>query len=321
MKFDFLKTENIYPEGWIYKQLKTQFDGLCGNLDKVWPDVKDSKWLGGDHEGWERLPYFLDGYIPMAYLLRDEDKMARSKKYISYILSHQADDGCFYPKGEEGKNGDIWSLFLINKVLTVYADCSGEDKAVEYAVYKCLKFLDEYIDRKTPYDWAQSRWYECIIPIIWMYKRRKEEWLIYLARRLKALGVNFDASISLWDRVKKEWAFDTHVVNIAMALKSEAVYCEITGEKPIGLAEKMLETLFNITVRLTDIFRETSVCRATARQGAANCAAWLRRCTVTNGLRHARVKASGSICLKGWLLTAYPPQLRVTCGGINTTNK
>ena len=35
MKFDFLKTENIYPEGWIYKQLKTQSDGLCGNLDKV----------------------------------------------------------------------------------------------------------------------------------------------------------------------------------------------------------------------------------------------------------------------------------------------
>ena len=42
---------SIKPEGWLYKQLRIQADGLSGNLDKIWPDVKDSAWIGGKREG------------------------------------------------------------------------------------------------------------------------------------------------------------------------------------------------------------------------------------------------------------------------------
>lgn len=241
--FNFIEPRRLQPQGWLKKQLQTQADGLNGNLDKVWPDVRDSKWLGGECEGWERLPYFLDGFIPLAYLLRDEDKIARAKKYVNCLLERQAEDGCFYPKGDEGKNGDIWSLFLILKVLTVYADCSGETERVENAVYKCLQFLNKYIDRKPPYEWAAARWYECVIAISWVYKRRKEEWLIYLAKRLKTFGFNFESAIELWKEKRPIWALDSHVVNVAMSLKSEIVYCELTGDKSTGLAERMLEVL------------------------------------------------------------------------------
>ena len=54
--FNFIEPKRLEPQGWLKKQLQTQADGLNGNLDKVWPDVRDSKWLGGECEGWERLP-------------------------------------------------------------------------------------------------------------------------------------------------------------------------------------------------------------------------------------------------------------------------
>ena len=41
----------IRPQGWLRRQLEIQAEGLSGNLDKVWPDVRDSRWIGGDRDG------------------------------------------------------------------------------------------------------------------------------------------------------------------------------------------------------------------------------------------------------------------------------
>ena len=54
MNLDNLKIE---LKGWIKTQLEIQKDGLFGALDKVWKDIKESKWIGGKEEGWERFPY------------------------------------------------------------------------------------------------------------------------------------------------------------------------------------------------------------------------------------------------------------------------
>lgn len=243
MYFNFLSPERIKPRGWIKRQLELQAGGLHGNLDKVWDDVKDSKWLGGTHDGWERFPYFLDGFIPLAYLLRNEDMIARSKKYVDALLSNQAEDGCFYPVGEEKACEDIWYLFLIAKVLTVYADCSGEERKIRDSLVRLISFLDRYFDHHPPFNWAGARWYECIVAVHWLYQRTKDEKLVRFVRRLKTLGMNFDAALPLWNEVKDEWSYETHVVNIAMALKSEALYCEMTGEEYSDFASKMLNTL------------------------------------------------------------------------------
>ena len=138
MKFQFLKVNNLIPKGWLKNQLELQASGLHGNLDKIWPDVMQSKWIGGDKEGWERMPYFLDGFIPLAYILNDQDMISRAKKYIDCILNCQLEDGCFYPAGnKENFNKDIWSLFLLLKVLVVYHDWSNDER-IEEAVYKNL---------------------------------------------------------------------------------------------------------------------------------------------------------------------------------------
>lgn len=73
MIFRQFTTNEIKPTGWLKNQLVIQANGLSGNLDKMWNSVKNSSWIGGDDEGWERVPYWLDGFVPLAYLLDDED--------------------------------------------------------------------------------------------------------------------------------------------------------------------------------------------------------------------------------------------------------
>ena len=55
--FEPLPLGSIKPSGWLLGQLKLQASGLTGHLDEFWPDVKDSGWIGGQAEGWERAPY------------------------------------------------------------------------------------------------------------------------------------------------------------------------------------------------------------------------------------------------------------------------
>ena len=50
-RWNFFTTNEIKPLGWMKNQLQIQADGLSGNLDKMWPDVKDSAWIGGSKDG------------------------------------------------------------------------------------------------------------------------------------------------------------------------------------------------------------------------------------------------------------------------------
>ena len=47
----FFSKGEIEPQGWLKRQLRIQADGLSGHLDKIWPDVSDSRWIGGNRDG------------------------------------------------------------------------------------------------------------------------------------------------------------------------------------------------------------------------------------------------------------------------------
>ena len=100
-RYLFFTSREIKPSGWLKRQLRIQAEGLAGNLDRVWPDVRDSRWIGGDREGWERVPYWLDGFVPLAWLLEDARLIARAKKYIDAIIDSQCADGWICPCAEE----------------------------------------------------------------------------------------------------------------------------------------------------------------------------------------------------------------------------
>ncbi len=244
-KWSLYTTKEIKPAGWIKKQLEIQARALSGNLHRVWPDVRDSKWIGGTAEGWERVPYWLDGFIPMAYLLEDEELISTAKKYMDAILSFQKPDGWLCPCEDDRRPFyDTWAVLLLSKVLMVYYQCSGEEKAVK-ALYDMLKNYYDLLQNGTVklFEWGKYRWYEGFMAIEFLYERCGEEWLKDLAKLFKQQGMDYDTVTDLWVRPLNKWTFDTHIVNLAMMLKSEAVSCDLLGEDYTDKAQHYYDLL------------------------------------------------------------------------------
>lgn len=225
----------IKPQGWLRRQLEIQAAGLSGNLDKIWPDVRDSAWIGGDREGWERVPYWLDGFIPLAHLLDDADMIARADKYIDAILERQKPDGWICPcKDEDRTKYDVWAFFLIGKVLALYCEFAEGTRYTRAfdGLRRAMKCLYEELQsgRITLFNWGKFRWYECMIPLAFIYDREPEEWIIKLSHILEDEGEDYGKYTETWERPLNKWTMYTHVVNLCMMLKYEAVTDRIRGK-------------------------------------------------------------------------------------------
>jgi uncharacterized protein len=117
--FTTLPLGSIRPTGWLHTQLRIQADGLTGHLDEFWPDIADSAWIGGKAEGWERGPYWLDGLVPLAFLLDDKRLKQKARHWITYILGHQHEDGWLGPLQDAnyGYPYDPWPVFVLFKAM------------------------------------------------------------------------------------------------------------------------------------------------------------------------------------------------------------
>ena len=240
-KWNFYTTKELKPEGWLHRQLKIQAEGLSGNLHKIWPDIRDSKWIGGDREGWERVPYWLDGFIPLAYHLEDEEMIATVKKYIDAIISAQEEDGWICPckKGKRARY-DTWAVQLICKTLKIYYDCSGDERIPD-VIYRILKNYYELLKsgKIHLFMWGKYRWFETFISLNFLQEKYSEEWIKDLAKILKAQSFDYNKATEKWKKPSHIWKLKTHIVNMAMMLKSEAVSHELLNEEYTDNAEKL----------------------------------------------------------------------------------
>ncbi len=244
-KWNFYTSKEIKPQGWLKCQLEIQAEGLSGNLHKIWPDVRDSAWIGGKCEGWERVPYWLDGFIPLAYLLENEEMIATVKKYIDAIISAQEDDGWICPcEKDKRAKYDTWAIQLICKVLKVYYDCSGDERIPE-TIYKVLKNYYEMLKSGEIklFGWGKFRWFESFISLNFLYEKYGEDWIKNLAKIIKEQGFDYNTTIENWKKPSHIWRMNTHIVNMTMMLKSEAVSHELVGEDYTDNAEKLREIL------------------------------------------------------------------------------
>ncbi|MBI2422969.1 MAG: glycoside hydrolase family 127 protein [Candidatus Hydrogenedentes bacterium] len=239
LAFQPLPLGAIRPEGWILEQLRIQADGLSGHLDEFWPDVKESGWIGGETEGWERAPYWLDGLVPMAYLLDDDALKAKVVRWVEYILAHQHEDGWLGPvHGERdskvSKNKyDPWPIFIMLKALSQYEEATG-DPRVWPAVRRVLERLNQVVDETPLFEWGQFRWADGVLTVHHYYDHHPEAWLLDLAAKLHAQGYDWQkhfTDFTLERRVLITGAsLATHGVNNAMGVKAPAIWYRQSGE-------------------------------------------------------------------------------------------
>lgn len=220
----------VKPEGWLKDQLSAQASGLSGHLDEFWPDIVQSAWKGGEGEAWERGPYYLDGLLPLAYLLDNERLISKTQPWIEAMIASQREDGWFGP----AENEDRWPLAIAMKVLMQYYEVSQDDRALElmFGFYHWLSSHDP--------DWPDTEWrglraMEHAVSGLWLYRQAPDpemlktissiytnsfDWssfFIYFPWDSKALEAG--AIPHQWDAKGKT----AHVVNVAMGIKYPAL--------------------------------------------------------------------------------------------------
>ena len=83
LKYTEVPLSAVKPRGWLKNQLMIMRNGTTGHLDEVYSKVKNNNgWLGGSGDGWEETPYWLDGAVPLAFLLDDKELKTKVLRYI-----------------------------------------------------------------------------------------------------------------------------------------------------------------------------------------------------------------------------------------------
>jgi DUF1680 family protein len=234
-RFQLLPLGAIRPLGWLKRQLEIQANGLTRHLDEFWPDLSpDSGWLGGNGESWERGPYYMDGLVPLAYLLQDARLLEKANRWVNWTLAHPQANGQMGP----ARNDDWWPRMVMLKVLTQYQEATGDSRVVPLMEHYFAYQLQELPHRPLR-DWGKYRWQDEALSIAWLYRRTGQPELLALANLLRGQGHDWTAEFANFPFTHKmttqelgfsekdplpDRAMQSHGVNNAMALKTAPVW-------------------------------------------------------------------------------------------------
>lgn len=272
---------SIKPQSWLLEQLERMKDGMTGHLDEIYPEVmgKRNGWLGGDGDGWERGPYWIDGLLPLAYILDDNSLKAKVQPWIEWSLNHQTKEGYLgpvpfeqEPEPEPGlqksMRRDWWPKMVMLKVLQQYYDATGDERVItaltQYFKYQLQELPNTPLDHWTL--WANRRGGDNLMVVYWLYNLTGDPFLLDLAEVITEQTFpwttiflneeNNQDPITPWHYAQlKRYPFDPqeiasltvskiggmHCVNFAQGLKQPVVYYQQhPEEKYIKAAKKAL---------------------------------------------------------------------------------
>ena len=268
---------SIRPGGWLLHQLRIQAEGLTGHLDEFWPDVAESGWIGGTAEGWERGPYWLDGLVPLAFLLDDEKLKTKAHRWMNYILSHQREDGWPGPIHDVkyGYEHDPWPVYVVLKAMTQYQEATA-DPSVIPAMERFLRRLQDLIAHRPLASWARMRSADLVVSIYWLYERTGEDWLLDLVQSIQQQSYDWQVHFEhfQYQERQQEWQFENHVVNSSMAIKQPGLWYRFShdesNQRAVATAIEVLDTYHG---QVTGVFSgDESLAGKNPSQGTELCA-------------------------------------------------
>lgn len=243
----------VKPKGWLLHQLQLMRKGSTGHLDSIHKKISDNGWRGGKGDGWEATPYWLDGAVPLAWILEDDSLKQHMMKYINWVLDHQRPSGYFGPltkqERETGKTisaadcnsgEDWWPKMVMLKVLQQYYSAT-EDKRVLSFMTKYFRYQLQTL-KTCPLakwtEWAEARGMDNALMVQWLYSKTKQPELLQLAALLQQQTIPWSRFFAGRDWVINAATYQNdvkwmtrHGVNVGMALKDPAVQYQRTGDK------------------------------------------------------------------------------------------
>ncbi|MDO1449454.1 glycoside hydrolase family 127 protein [Rhodocytophaga aerolata] len=238
----------IKPQGWLKEMLIRQKNGATGQLDKLYPLVMNQRngWLGGDGDQWERGPYWIDGLLPLAYILDDKELIAKAKPWVEWALKSQQADGYFGPdKDYEPQPGvqrnnsrDWWPKMVMLKILKQYYSATGDDRVISlltnYFKYQLQQLPTKPLDNWT--FWARYRGGDNLMVVYWLYNITGDAFLLDLAEIVHKQTFNYTDAFLGGDMLASQGSI--HCVNLAQGIKEPVIYFQQHPEQKYTEAVK-----------------------------------------------------------------------------------
>ncbi len=223
----------VKPEGWLKVQLISQKNGMTGNLDVIYGEVmgKRNGWLGGDGDVWERGPYWIDGLLPLAYIMNDKDLIEKTKPWIEWTLQSQKPNGYFGPDknfpdepGLQRNNAeDWWPKMVMLKVLQQYYSATSDERVIKFMLnyfqYQLRELPQRPLNNWT--NWGKFRGGDNLAIVYWLYNHTDEKFLLNLAELIHFQTENWTEAFLNRDLLKHR---SYHCVNLAQGIKEPVVY-------------------------------------------------------------------------------------------------
>ncbi|WP_285008485.1 beta-L-arabinofuranosidase domain-containing protein [Pedobacter faecalis] len=224
----------IKPQGWLREMLVRQKTGSTGKLDQLYPIVMGERngWLGGDGDQWERGPYWLDGLLPLAYILDDKELIAKTKPWVEWAIKSQRADGYFgpakdypYEYGMQRDNSqDWWPKMVMLKVLKQYYSATGDQRVIRlmtnYFKYQLKELPAKPLDNWT--FWARYRGGDNLMMVYWLHGITKENFLLELGDLI--YKQTFDYTNAFLNSRLLATPASIHCVNLAQGIKTPIIY-------------------------------------------------------------------------------------------------
>lgn len=222
---------SIEAEGWLLKQLELMKDGVTGYSEELYDELgSNSEWLGGTapSSNWERPVYYVKGLVALAYTLKDPDLIAKSQKWINWMLESQREDGNFGPASDD----DWWPRMVALYILKDYYEATGDERVIEVLI-NYFQYQLNTLDERPLRDWGKIRFGDNMNVVLWLYNQTEAPFLLDLAQKLNEQG--FDVTDLLTNNKWLESArndaadfYTQHTVNVNQSIKNPAIYYQLS---------------------------------------------------------------------------------------------
>lgn len=231
----------IKPQGWLKEMLIRQKNGATGQLDKLYPLVMNNRngWLGGDGDQWERGPYWIDGLLPLAYILDDSVLIAKTKPWIEWAINSQQPDGYFGPSSDyspepgiqRDNSRDWWPKMVMLKILKQYYSATGDKRVIplmtNYFKYQLKELPKKPLDHWT--FWARYRGGDNLMVVYWLYNLTGDKFLLELGDLIHKQTFDYTNAFLNTDMLTRPGSI--HCVNLAQGIKAPIIYYQHHPDK------------------------------------------------------------------------------------------